>query len=380
MTITVGCDYGHGRNTFPPSKGIRKNGTDYHEHTFNASVGVKTKAILQAHGLKTVEAQKPLANDVPLTTRTNYYFAQKVDFILSTHANAASPAARGLCAFYWKGNAGGEKAAKLYAKHAASYGYKLYSGGAYGSIQYQNGKSHWSNFHMLREPNKKGIPAILTENGFMTNSEDFKLIFQSPQFIQDVAEIQAKTVLEYFGIPYMSDDSPVKVSKPNEQIGSSVTFKIVKKGDKGSAVKEFQHRLIVHGYSLPKYGADGHFGDEMLTAVMKFQADNQLAADGLIGEKTVKALKANPKPASEAQKPVVKKEPSVQILTGGLNAASVKLITEYFKQKGWWAQVQFTSDGKNPRALSGGLDPEMRAEFEAWLKERRWSYTVIPKK
>lgn len=373
MTITVGCDYGHGRNTFPPNKGIRKNGVDYHEHTFNASVGVKTKAILQAHGLRTVEAQKPLANDVSLTTRTNYYFGQKVDFILSTHANAADPKARGLCAFYWKGNAGGEKAAKLYAKHAAAYGYKLYAGGAYGSIQYENGKSHWSNFHMLREPNKKGIPAILTENGFMTNAEDFKLIFQSPKFIQDVAEIQAKAVLEYFGIRYMSDDSPVKVSKPNEQIGSSVIVNIIKKGDKGSIVKEYQERLIAHGYTLPKYGADGHFGDEMLAAVMKFQSDNGLAVDGLIGENTAKALKANPKSAA-APKP---KGESVQILTGGLTPAMVEEVSAFFKAKGWWAQVQFTNDGENPRALSGGLKSKAREEFEKWLKERKWYYEIV---
>ena len=32
--------------------------------------------------------------------------------------------------------------------------------------------------------------------------------------------------------------------------------------DKGDAVLTVQHQLLQRGYSLPKYGADGHLGDE----------------------------------------------------------------------------------------------------------------------
>ncbi|OHR74016.1 hypothetical protein HMPREF3291_05365 [Bacillus sp. HMSC76G11] len=92
--------------------------------------------------------------------------------------------------------------------------------------------------------------------------------------------------------------------------------------------------------------------------------------------KEVKALGVKPAPKPAA---APKKEESVQILTGGLSPAMVEEVSEYFKEKGWWAQVQFTTDGKNPRALSGGLDPKMRAEYEAWLKERKWYYVVKPK-
>ncbi|MDX8288825.1 hypothetical protein SLL00_03430 [Metabacillus indicus] len=80
------------------------------------------------------------------------------------------------------------------------------------------------------------------------------------------------------------------------------------------------------------------------------------------------------KPAAQ---PIIKKEESVRILTGGLSPAMVEEVTVFFKAKGWWAQVQFTNDGENPRALSGGLKSKARAEFESWLKERKWYYEIV---
>ncbi|MFY0760178.1 hypothetical protein AB1K32_15010 [Metabacillus dongyingensis] len=85
--------------------------------------------------------------------------------------------------------------------------------------------------------------------------------------------------------------------------------------------------------------------------------------------KEVKAFGTKPKPT-----PV--KEESVRILTGGLSPAMVEEVSAFFKQKGWWAQVQFTNDGENPRALTGGLKGKAKSEFETWLKERKWYYEV----
>lgn len=68
---------------------------------------------------------------------------------------------------------------------------------------------------------------------------------------------------------------------------------------------------------------------------------------------------------------------NVKIQTGGLTADMVKEVTEYFITKQWWAQIQFTSDGKNPTALTGGLSSDMQKEFETWLKERGWWYTIV---
>lgn len=46
-----------------------------------------------------------------------------------------------------------------------------------------------------------------------------------------------------------------------------------KYGDKGAAVEYYQRILIYLGYALPKYGYDGHFGDETWRALKKWFAD-----------------------------------------------------------------------------------------------------------
>ncbi|MGL5616440.1 MAG: peptidoglycan-binding protein [Sarcina sp.] len=69
---------------------------------------------------------------------------------------------------------------------------------------------------------------------------------------------------------------------------------ILKLGDRGPAVKELQEKLITRGYSVGAYGADGDFGQGTYDAVVRFQRDNGLDADGVVGSKTMYALNANP--------------------------------------------------------------------------------------
>jgi len=62
---------------------------------------------------------------------------------------------------------------------------------------------------------------------------------------------------------------------------------ILKKGSKGDSVTAVQKALMDKGYELPKYGADGGYGDETVEAVKKFQQDNGLSVDGKIGKNTI---------------------------------------------------------------------------------------------
>lgn len=67
--------------------------------------------------------------------------------------------------------------------------------------------------------------------------------------------------------------------------------RILKKGCKGSDVKELQKELIRRGYSVGKYGTDGVYGKDVTSAVKKFQNDNKMKlVDGIVGEKTAHAL------------------------------------------------------------------------------------------
>ena len=60
----------------------------------------------------------------------------------------------------------------------------------------------------------------------------------------------------------------------------------LRKGSRGVSVVKMQELLIKAGYDLPKYGADGQFGNETLEALKAFQADNGLGVDGICGTKT----------------------------------------------------------------------------------------------
>ena len=64
----------------------------------------------------------------------------------------------------------------------------------------------------------------------------------------------------------------------------------LRKGDKGDAVKVMQKMLMELGYALPKWGADGDFGGETLTALQAFQADYHLTVTGFYDLKTREAM------------------------------------------------------------------------------------------
>lgn len=69
--------------------------------------------------------------------------------------------------------------------------------------------------------------------------------------------------------------------------------RLVKRGMSGADVRQIQEMLIDAGYSCGRYGADGEFGGATLDAVKAFQEAVGLDADGIVGEKTLAALKGS---------------------------------------------------------------------------------------
>ena len=57
---------------------------------------------------------------------------------------------------------------------------------------------------------------------------------------------------------------------------------MLQKGSKGNRVKQAQEQLIADGYPLPKWGADGDYGDETVAAVKQFQTAEALDVDGVL--------------------------------------------------------------------------------------------------
>ena len=100
---------------------------------------------------------------------------------------------------------------------------------------------------------------------------------------------------ELKGIDYGTAPADVIID-PEEHM----TYGTIRKGDKGPVVRFAQELLIKKGYSLPKYGADGDFGNETLNAVKAFQKANGLTADGVIGTKTWEKLQEENQPEKYA--------------------------------------------------------------------------------
>ena len=75
------------------------------------------------------------------------------------------------------------------------------------------------------------------------------------------------------------------------------------KGDEGPEVEQLQKNLIKLGYSCGSWGADGDFGNDTKKAVIKFQKEHGLDADGLVGPLTQAAIKTALEKLTPVSKP-----------------------------------------------------------------------------
>ena len=64
----------------------------------------------------------------------------------------------------------------------------------------------------------------------------------------------------------------------------------VRRGARGNLTRIIQRRLRARKYDIGRYGADGIFGNATEKAVRRFQNNNKLTVDGIVGKNTWKAL------------------------------------------------------------------------------------------
>lgn len=98
--------------------------------------------------------------------------------------------------------------------------------------------------------------------------------------------------------PYLESKFPYIAEEVNRRLGvepapeakvEAVTeLPVLKNGSKGDTVQALQILLIgtEPGYPCGKFGVDGYFGSATESAVKKFQRNNNLDADGVVGPKT----------------------------------------------------------------------------------------------
>ena len=192
----IGIDIGHGKNS--PARGGSKGWTG-DEHSFNSKVAIRTKALLEGMGHRvTFGVQNPNSNEVGLSPRTSYFNGQKVDVLVSIHANAHSnTSVNGISAFYDSYGRGRDSASLKLAKSIMNeyrkQGQVIWSTGELGSY-----RGNWTDFHMNREST---MPSVLMELGFMTGNRDREYVFCSKQakFVEDMAQGIASGLDKYFG-------------------------------------------------------------------------------------------------------------------------------------------------------------------------------------
>ena len=91
-------------------------------------------------------------------------------------------------------------------------------------------------------------------------------------------------------LPYVTYDASASPAVPAPQAKTITGLPTLKKGSEGDSVKALQILLIGYQYDCGTYGADSDFGSDTEKAVIEFQTEKDLEADGVVGPKTWAAL------------------------------------------------------------------------------------------
>lgn len=219
-------DGGHGKGT--PGKEtpmIKELGRKIKEHEFNSAVTDIIGTLCKLNGIEFVDVA-PGDTDHSLTARTNkankiykeycdkYGKANVHCVYVSVHYDAMSntfSAAEGITVFVYNGHKNKE-AGKL----ATVVGNELKKG---TSQKYRGVKE--ANFAVLRQTN---MIAILTENGFMSNSREARLMLNKA-FQWEVATETVRGVFKYWGKSFKAQE--IKKADPKTPSKSGYTYRVV---------------------------------------------------------------------------------------------------------------------------------------------------------
>ena len=200
-------DPGHGGQ----DPGAQGHGMD--EKDLTLAIAFKIRSILQ-NDYENINVKMSRSSDTTksLGERSSEANAWGADFFLAIHINSGPSSAQGYEDYIYNGLSNSSKTAQ-------------YQDIIHAEVkkvnQLQDRGQKQANFHVLRETN---MPALLTENGFISNDHDAALMKQS-SWIQKVAQGHAYGIAKAFGLKRKPTEPP----KPNnpDSTASGTLFKVI---------------------------------------------------------------------------------------------------------------------------------------------------------
>jgi len=168
------------------------DGSILYEGVFNRDVVARILLLCQNHGvdaLNLVDTNEDLSLRHRVTKANLLYKENRNSIYVSVHANAFGDgkdfnSAHGICTFHHVSSSRGKRLAQALQPHLAEKtGFK-----DRGIIA----NDKWANFYVLR---KTHMPAVLSENGFMTNLSDAEALM-TDEMRQKIAEAHFAMILE----------------------------------------------------------------------------------------------------------------------------------------------------------------------------------------
>ncbi|MCR2045474.1 N-acetylmuramoyl-L-alanine amidase [Anaerosalibacter massiliensis] len=271
MNKLIAVDNGHGINT--PGKRTPKmsNGRVIKEWEFNYPTAKKLGEVLRYNGFRVLYVSDT-EEDTPLNTRTSRANNANADLFISIHYNAFQSvwgSHGGIETLYHPSSSNGKKLASLMQNELIKE-----------TGLRNRGIKERPNLAVLKNTR---MPSTLAECGFMDNLEEANLMLDK-NYQWKCAKAIAKGVCKYFGVTYK--DLGTETTPPTS--GGNDTSTILKIGSRGTEVRYLQMNLNGLGYK--GVSIDGIYGAGTADAVRRFQAAYGLSADGIAGPNTLNKM------------------------------------------------------------------------------------------
>ena len=237
----------------------------------NLTIALELKRLLEKAGV-TVGISRTGNVDDPLTEEIREANAFKPDFAIDVHNNAGR--GDGFEAYVQTNQFA--KASRHGAECIEKYVKKMGQNSRGIKTQLQKDGRDWFGFN--RQVN---APAIIVEGFFVDNAKD-AVDFDTVAEQKKLAHAYYLGILKHLGIP-----EPKEETKMN---AIAINLPVLTNGAVGKTVGALQALLLGYGYSMGGYGIDNSFGNATYNAVIKYQKDHGLAADGSVGPATWASL------------------------------------------------------------------------------------------